>query len=176
MQRDVERVDAKANRAREIGMGDEKLRHLPRRDLADVKLAVGFECAARFEHRHPLNRVHVTADIFAARQKDVIFYIEDTRSAVAALEQPADTDEIPAFAVRHGRVGDALKTMRPCDDPLEKFVRTRLEQSRSLLALHEKIKSIDLLPHFARNLFAGGACVLACEGEAGMNRVRIFLL
>ena len=45
-----------------------------------------------------------------------------------------------------------------------------------LVASHEKIEPVDLLPHFARNLFARRPRILPRERETGENRVRIFLL
>src|SRR6185369_16344619 len=108
----IQRIDAVTDGARKLAMGDKKLRHLPRSDLADVKLAIGLQRAHRLEHRHPLNRIDISANLLAGRQKDVIFDVEDARGGVGSLEQASDPDEIPAFAMSHGRVRDALKEMR----------------------------------------------------------------
>ena len=80
-------------------MGDDELGHFPRRDLADVNFAIRFQRAARFEHRHPLNGVDVPADFLSRGQQNMIFHVENARRAIGALQQFADPDKIPAFAV-----------------------------------------------------------------------------
>ena len=68
--------------------------------------------------------------VFAARQQDVIFHVENARRAIGALEELSDADEVPALAVRHGRVGDALEKMRArLIMRLKKLVRARLRSS-----------------------------------------------
>ena len=148
-------------------MRDDELRHLPRRNLIDVNFSISFERAARSQHCHPLNRIDVASDTLARRQKNVIFHVQNARSAVRAFEQFADANEIPTFAVGHGRVGDSLKKMRARDDALEKFVGTRAQQILAGFALHEKVESIDLLPHLTRHLFARAARILARDRETG---------
>ena len=39
----------------------------------------------------------------------MILYVEDARRAVRPLEQFADPDEVPTFAMGHGGIGDPLK-------------------------------------------------------------------
>ena len=41
--------------------------HLPARDLAHIRLQIGFQRAARSQNRHPLRDVHMAADLFSAR-------------------------------------------------------------------------------------------------------------
>src|SRR5688572_31448981 len=106
----------------------------------------------------------------------MIFDIEEARGAIRALQQFADADKIPAFPMRHRRVGDALEKMRAGDDAFKELVRTRAHQPLRGVALYEEIKAIDLLPHFAGDLFAGGPRIFARAGEARVNRIRILLL
>ena len=113
---------------------------------------------------------------FAGREQDVILHIENARSAISPLQQRPDAHEVPAFAVRHGRVGDALEKVRTGHDPLEKLMRAGEAAFSARVDSAQKVEPIDLLPHLAGNLFPSGARVLARQGETGKNRVRIFLL
>src|ERR1700674_2364354 len=106
----------------------------------------------------------------------MIFHVENPRGAIGPLEQSPDPDKIPSFGVCHRRVSDALEKMRARNDALEEFVRAGPHQFRRRIALHEKVKLIDLLPHLARDLFARGPRVLARAAQAGKDRVRIFFL
>ena len=66
--------------------------------------------------------------------------------------------------------------MRSSNDPLEEFVWARAHKFLRRVAFHEKIEAIDLFPHFARDLFAGGAGVFARERQTGMDRVWVLFL
>ena len=114
--------------------------------------------------------------LFARGKQDVILHIQNARSAIGPLQQRPDADEIPAFAVRHGGVGDALEKVRASHDALEKLMRTGGQQFPRVVALHEKIEPVDLFPHLAGNLLARRPGIFARQGETGKNRVRIFLL
>ena len=113
---------------------------------------------------------------FARRQQDVILHVQDARGAVGPLQQPADAHEMPAFAVRHGRVRDALEKMRARDDALEKFVRTGAKQLARGIAVHEKVEAVDLLPHLAGDLFARGARIFARLGDDRSRSSSVLLL
>ena len=82
----IERLDAEADGPGKFGMGDQKLRYFPGRDLPHVNFAVSLERAARFQDRHPLNSVDIATDSFSRRQKQMIFHIENSRSVVGALK------------------------------------------------------------------------------------------
>ena len=55
----------------------------------------------------------------------------------------------------HGRIGDSLKEMGAIDDAFEEFVRTIANQLFGTVAFQIMIETVDLLPHFGGNLFAG---------------------
>ena len=111
MEGSVKRLNAEADGPGKFGMGDQKLRDLPRRDLPNINLAVSLKRAARFQDRHPLDGIDVAADLFSRRQEEMIFDVENARGVVGPFEKSSDANEIPTFAMRHGRVGDSLDQM-----------------------------------------------------------------
>ena len=64
----------------------------------------------------------------------------------------------------------------PSRDPFEKFVRAAVKQTFRVAGQEKQIHSINLLPHLDRDLFAHSPSIFSCEGQAGVNRVRIFPL
>src|SRR5438270_12753965 len=111
MEGSIKRLNTEADGPGKIGIGDQKLRDLPRRDLPNINLAVSLKRTARFQDRHPLDGVDVAADFFSRRQEEMIFDVEDARGVVGPFEKSSDANEIPTFAVRHGRVSDSLDQM-----------------------------------------------------------------
>src|SRR5437867_2338334 len=77
MKSGIKRVDAETDGPGKFGVGNQKFRHLPGRDLADVNLAVSLKRATRFQDRHPLNGINVATDFFSRRQKEMIFDVEN---------------------------------------------------------------------------------------------------
>src|SRR6476620_2906316 len=100
MESSIEGVHAEADGPGKFGMGDQKLRDLPRRDLPNINLAVSLKRAARFQDRHPLDGIDVAADLFSRREEEVIFDVENARGVVGSFQKSADANEIPTFAMR----------------------------------------------------------------------------
>ena len=111
MKSSIKRLDAETDGPGKFGMGNQKFRDLPGRDLPNVNLAESLKRAARLQDRHPLNRINVATDLFSRRQKEMIFDIENARGVVGAFEKSSDANEIPALAVCHGRIGNSLDQM-----------------------------------------------------------------
>src|ERR1700704_2275958 len=111
MKRSIKGVDAEADGSGKFGRGDQKLRDLPGRDLSNINLAVSLKRAARFQDRHPLDGIDVAADLFSRRQEEMIFDVENARGVIGPFEKSSDANEIPTFAMCHGRVGDSLDQM-----------------------------------------------------------------
>ena len=44
-------------------------------------------------------------------EKVLILHVDEPRRHFRALERPADAQKLPAFVMRHRRVGDAVKAM-----------------------------------------------------------------
>ena len=112
-------------------MKDQKLGHLPARDLSDIRLQIGFQRAARAQDRHPLRDVHMAANLLSARKQDVIFDVEDPRGGVGAFEVFAKLQKIPALAMDHRRVGGSLKGVQLVDQPAIEVDRDYLGSLRA---------------------------------------------
>ena len=98
---------------------------------------------------------------------------------VGAFHVAAELDVLPAFAVAHGAVGDALEEMRAflhCAEKTVRFQNPRFFGSTVGTRVHDfKIQAIELLPHFGAALFANVAEIFARGGDAGNDR-RVNLL
>src|SRR5438270_4603216 len=111
MEGSIKRLNTEADGPGKLRMADQKLGDLPGRDLPNINRAVSLKRAARFQDRHPLDGIDVAADLFSRRQEEMIFDVENARGVVGPFEKSSDANEIPAFAMRHGRVGDSLDQM-----------------------------------------------------------------
>ena len=69
----------------------------------------------------------------------------------SALQVPAGLDELPAFAVGHGGIGDALKQMRAFFDGLQEIAGV---PDFRRAAAHGVEQAVQLLPHFRADLLA----------------------
>src|SRR5438034_10324636 len=108
MESSIKRLDTEADGSGKFGMGDQKFRDLPRRDLPNIDLTVSLEGAARLQDRHPLDSIDVTADFFSRRQKEMVFDVENTRGVVGAFEKPPNPNEITNSLVSHAPVDNPL--------------------------------------------------------------------
>src|SRR5207237_10669336 len=149
MKSSIKRLDAETDGPGKFGMRHQKFRDLPGRNLPDVNFTVSLKGAARFQDRHPLNGIDVAADFFPRRQKEMIFDVENARGVVGAFEKSSNANEIPAFAMRHGRVDNSLHEMRAGNDAAKEFVGTQTQHLFPGLALYEKVETIDVLQHRA---------------------------
>src|SRR5437762_10702208 len=111
MEGSVKRLNDEADGPGKFGMGDQKFRNLPGRDLPNINLAVSLKRAARFQDRHPLDGIDVATDFFSRRQKEMIFDVENARGVVGAFQKSSNANEIPTFAMRHGCIGYPLDQM-----------------------------------------------------------------
>src|ERR1700730_16962408 len=80
----VQGINAENDRARKGLILDQKLHHLPWHNLTAIMLPIRFEGAARFQNGHPLEGVDVAADLFAARQQDVVLDIQNAGRSIGA--------------------------------------------------------------------------------------------
>ena len=123
-----------------------------------------------------MDSVDIAAHIFAAWQQDMIFNVQDSGGSIGALEKLAEPDKLPAFVVRHSRIGDTLKQLRPFQDRFEELVRAVLKHALCVAGHEQQIESVNLLPHFNRDLLTHRPSIFPRESQARVNRVRIFPL
>ena len=153
-QRLLRRADRKGDAAREAPVEYQEAEDVIGIDLREINLAERFQGAATFQHGHPLDDVHRTADQIGVpcrpRRKHVIFYVDKPRGVVGPLQILADLHEGPPLVVRKGVVGDPLKEVRGVLDLLVEAVGITVHLLRRH-ALQEVVEVVELLPHFARN-------------------------
>ncbi len=103
-------VGREAHRVRKFAVEQQKFGHALGPQIGGVDLAIGFKRGATAEQADPL---HVLAGIHGLPGgKFVEIDIEQARGGGGAFDEAAHLDELPAFAVIHGGIGDALHQMR----------------------------------------------------------------
>ncbi len=157
-------------------MLDEEFGHFPWSHLILEMFAVGLAGTARVQHCQPLYQVDITSDLFSFGQKDVVFYVENTRGSICPFKEFAQLNKIPALIVGHGCVGDPLKQMAALHDPLKKLIAARTKKPLRFTGAEVQKHSIELLKHLRRDLFPHGSSTFARRTEARVNRVRVHLL
>jgi hypothetical protein len=90
-----------------------------------------------------------------------------------ALDEAAELDELPPFAVRHRRVGDALKKVDALDHRRQELVGARPRLRMRRITPHVEEQAVDLLPHLRADLLAHLPRVLACATDARGNRILV---
>src|ERR1700746_1511122 len=151
----------------------EKLDYFPGCNLSMIMLSVRRQGAARFQNCHPLDSVDISSNLLSCRQKDMIFNIENARSAVGTFQVFAEADKLPALVMRHGCVRNSLEELRALKNIFEKIVSAPLKHPFCISRTEEKEHAIDLFPHFDGHLFPNGSSVLTCRSEAGINLIRV---
>ena len=117
--------------------------------------------------------IDIPADFFILGQEDMVFEIQHPRGGVCSLEKFSHLEELPAFAVRHRGVGDAL-------EGVEIFYQGAIESDRALAmrgarvrALEVEVETVEALPHFAGDLLADGAGVFAGVSDRSEDRAGV---
>src|SRR5213592_3138000 len=100
--------------------------------------------------------------------------VHQSRECVAALDVPAKLDELPAFAVAHGPVRDALKEVRALLHGTEELVRIEDPAFFRAARDHLQRKFSEVLPHFRAALVAEMAKIFSGGGNTGNDRRNIF--
>src|SRR5262249_17294130 len=83
---------------------------------------------------------------------------------------------MPAFAVRHGRVGEPFKQVPGHFNVKKKIVGRFLNPISSSAISYHKVKGIHLLPHLRRNDLSYRAGILASGTQTGNDRVGVFFV
>src|SRR6516164_1354939 len=100
--------------------------------------------------------------------------VEQGRQRVAALHIAAKLDELPAFAVAHGGVGNALKEVRALLDGAKKLVRLQDPALFRAAFDYLQIELVELLPHLRAALLADVTEVLPRRRHAGNDGREVF--
>ena len=139
----------------EVGVQHQVLRDAPGPHVRGVVPAIGLERAARLQQAHPL-------DVLADAQVPLVgpvalaeLHLEEGSRGAGALDVTAELHEVPALAVRHGGVGDALEQVHAADGGGQEFVGARRPLALAEAVLpHVQEEPVDLLPHLGADLFA----------------------
>ena len=97
--------------------------------------------------------------------------IDQRRGRAARSRKRPDLQVLPAFAVAHRRVGDALEEMHAFDHQAEDVVRARRPAPSARACLQPQKQLVQLLPHVGADLLAHLPRVLAGGGHARQHRI-----
>ena len=92
---------------------------------------------------------------------------DETGHGIGAFYEPPQLDVMPAFAVRHGGVGDALKQVCSFLHGAKEDMRIKQADLAGGRAFDVQEEAIELLPHFGTALLADLTQVFAGCGDAG---------
>ena len=147
LQRRRQAVDREANRVREIRVEDQEFRDPFRTQLGCIHFTVGFKRRTGLKQTNPLQEIAAHADIEFQIGIGLELGFEQTRRRRRTFDRAPDLDELPAFTVRHGRVGDALKQVAAFLDRLKELVRLVVPDGGDFRAAHLHRQAVDLFPH-----------------------------
>src|SRR5208337_497083 len=168
-ERGVEAVDRKCDRVRKAGIEQEKFRDAQRAKLGGVSFAVGLEGGAGLEQSDPFEILLAFDGLVERMRKAAEVGADQAGDGFGAFDEASELDVMPAFAMRHGRVGDALKQVCAILHGAEEAVRIGEAGVAGGRALDLQKETIELLPHFGAALLPDLAKILAGGGDAGNN-------
>ena len=161
----------------ELGVEQKELEDPLGGEVGGVDLAVGLKGGGGAEQAHPVEVLvrlgEIVGEIVVVKEIGVEG-LEQHGGGGGALDEAADLDELPAFAVAHGGVGDALELVDGFHDLLEELGRFGL--GKEGLGVHVgvhfgagdlEVERIEAGPHFGGDLLADVAGVFAGADEAG---------
>src|ERR1700739_2973303 len=94
---------------RKLGVQEQEFRYPQRANLGGVRLAIGFESDATAEKADPLEVFRRFDGTFKIVGHALEMGLEQRGERIRALDITAQLNELPALAVAHGGVGDAVE-------------------------------------------------------------------
>ena len=120
-------VGGETDGVREAGVQHQKFGDAVGTQIRGVGFAISFESGAGAQQADPFQRLRLGA--FAVKLAEM--HAQQRGERGGAFQRSAGLNELPAFAVGHGRIGDALKKMRAVlDGVAENRRRPRLRRRR----------------------------------------------
>jgi hypothetical protein len=154
----LETVDSEAQGMGELGVEEEELQDLMRREISGVDLAVGFECGSAAKEAHPFEVLVASRKSFGLSPEVVVVGLKQNGCSSGALDEAADLDELPAFAVAHGGICDSVELMNGLHHHLEEFRGIGVDVKG---ASDIEIERVEAVPLLGRDLLADMAGVFA---------------
>ena len=118
----LQRLGGEANGMRKTLMQHQEFRDAIGLDLGGVGFAVGFKSGAGAQQADPF-QVTVLGFAMIRLLKRAEMHADQNGQAHSPLEEPASLNELPALAVSHGGVGNALKQVRAFLDGVKELAR-----------------------------------------------------
>ena len=92
--------------------------------------------------------------------------VEQACDGRRAFDKSSYLDKLPAFAMIHGGIGDALHQVRALDNDGQQIQRLGLPKTSRFHAPHFVKKAVELFPHLRADLLANLPRVLARRRDA----------
>jgi hypothetical protein len=155
---------------RKLRVQEQKFRDAQGPNLRGMGFAVGFDGNTTAQKADPL-QIFGTLD----RTLETVGYavkvsFEKGSEGIGPLHIATQLDELPTFAVAHGRVSDAVKKISAFEDRQEEVVGPENPTLVGTPFDDVEIKAIELFPHAAAALFANVAKIFAPGSDARNNR------
>src|SRR5215204_1219298 len=163
----LHRLGREAHGARAVWVQQQKFDDALGAQVGRVDFAVSFEGSTRLEQTDPVEVVALRRVRDARCHQLVRIDVEQGGGRGGALDVAPDLYELPALAVVHRRVGDALEKVRTLLYRAEEFVRGDIPDVVEPRLLDLQKEPVELLPHLGADLLAHLPQVLARGGDAG---------
>ena len=95
--------------------------------------------------------------------------IQQGGGSCSAFEKAPDANEVPALAVAHSRIGNALEEINVLFHAVQESVWLRVPDLFHTGLFHPQEEAVELLPHLRADLLAHLPCIFACGFDAGLN-------
>ena len=129
-ERFAQAVHAEAHGMWKLGVQQQKLGYALGPQLRGVDLAVGFKRGAASAAVRSIPYARPRWRLGAGPKELLEMRIDEARGVLHALDEAAGLDELPAFAVQHGGIGDAVEQMRALFDGVHQVERLRVKTFR----------------------------------------------
>src|SRR5258708_33044322 len=107
VERKYDEQERKSCRDRKSRIEEQDLDHIVDSDRIAEALAIGLESRRAPQHCGPLQDVERSADVFQAREQEVVLDVEHPRNVFGPLEHDAELHEVVRDVSRDGALTDA---------------------------------------------------------------------
>src|SRR5271163_1116879 len=112
-----------------------------------VSFAISLERITRLEQAYPFKIFRAVDGLIGRLTQTLEVSSYQGSNSLHALDEAAKLNIMPAFAMRHGRIGNSLKKVSPIPHGLKEFVGLQNGGLRLGDVIRLEVKAIEALPH-----------------------------
>src|SRR5579859_6497837 len=147
-------VDGISNGVWKVAIEQEKFEDTVGSEIGCINLAVGFERRTTTQEPDLLKILVARVFAFMRTGKQRLVDLEERSDSVGAFEVASESNEVPALAMDHRCIADALEQMDGVDEGRQHIVDIGTELGFGVRRVHEMIKAVEALPLLGGDFFA----------------------